>query len=82
MATPRERGRVAYEADSVANSLGDLGACCPGYDLASRPPVGVSIAPFLGLEAALTAAYRDHFTLDVPMAVFPVRAVKHWQTAG
>jgi hypothetical protein len=43
---------------------------------ATTPRVGVAIAPILGLEAALSAADRDEFTSEVPMAVSSVRAVK------
>jgi hypothetical protein len=71
-----------YRGDSVANSLGDVAACAIGYELAARMPVGRSIGLFLALEAALLAAYRDNFTLNVFMGLFPIQAVKEWQTAG
>lgn len=70
-----------YRGDSVANSLGDVAACAFGYELAARLPVGRSIALFSALEAALLVAYRDNFTLNVLMGLFPIQAVKDWQTA-
>ena len=77
----RTTAAQGYEGDSVANSLGDVAACALGYELASRLPVAGSVALYLALDAALLAAYRDNFTLNVLTGVIPLPAVTEWQLA-
>jgi len=71
---------LGYSGDSVINSLGDIVSCSAGFLIASRLPVRWSVVLFFAVEAALLAVYRDCFLLNVLMLVWPVEAIKSWQT--
>lgn len=68
-----------YYGDSVINSLADIGAMAAGFWLASRLPVGVTIALAVGFELWTTLAIRDGLILNVLMLVWPIEAVRVWQ---
>jgi Protein of unknown function (DUF2585) len=72
---------VGYEGDTVANSLGDIVCCAAGFALARRLGLRASVAVFLVTEAVLLAWIRDDLLLSVVMLVYPVEAIKAWQTA-
>lgn len=69
-----------YYGDSVANSVGDLGCCLVGFWLASRLPAWASVALFVGTELAMLAWIRDSLVLNVWMLVWPLDAIRRWQS--
>lgn len=73
---------LGYEGDSVVNSLGDLGACLVGYEIARRVGTGTSIALLVVIELVLLITIRDNLLLNVVMLLAPIEAIKDWQTGG
>jgi len=71
---------LGYAGDSVFNSLGDVVSCGAGFLIASRLPARWSVLLFFAVEAVLLAVYRDCLLLNVLMLVWPVEAIKSWQT--
>ena len=70
-----------YYGDSVVNALGDLAASGVGFVFAARAPVSATIAAVVVLEASLAYFIRDNLTLNVLMLVWPIEAVRNWQSA-
>ena len=80
-----ERYRAAtisldYYGDSIANSICDVLACALGYWIAGRIGWRWSIVLFVVVELALMVTIRDCLTLNVLMLVFPIEAIKQWQS--
>jgi hypothetical protein len=71
-----------YLGDSVANAVGDIASCAIGFVLAQRLGLVRSIVLFAATELGLLWLMRDNLTLNVLMLIYPVEAVKHWQTVG
>lgn len=71
-----------YNGDSVVNSVSDLGAMALGFYLASRLPWRITVIAALGLELIVGALIRDNLTLNIIMLIWPVDAIKAWQTGG
>lgn len=71
-----------YLGDSVGNSLGDILSCAAGFWLARGLGLRWSLALFAVVELALLALIRDNLTLNVLMLVWPVPAIKAWQSVG
>jgi hypothetical protein len=68
-----------YFGDSVINSSADILAMVVGFFLASRLPIGASIAIIVVFEATTTYLIRDGLALNILMLVWPMEAVKAWQ---
>jgi hypothetical protein len=71
-----------YTGDSILNALGDLAASAAGIVFAARVSWKTSLAFFLIVELLLAVTIRDNLTLNVLMLLWPIEAVKEWQTAG
>ncbi len=71
-----------YLGDSVGNSLGDILSCFLGFFLARRIGLVWTLALFAAIEIVLLALIRDNLTLNVLMLVYPVQAIKAWQSVG
>lgn len=71
-----------YNGDSVVNSLADVGWMVAGFLLASRLPVWASVAMAIGFELFTLAMIRDNLTLNVLMLVWPLDAVRAWQSVA
>lgn len=70
-----------YNGDSILNSVSDTLAMMAGFVLASRLPLAVTIALALGLELFTGYMIRDNLTLNVIMLLYPLDAIREWQSA-
>jgi hypothetical protein len=73
---------LGYEGDSVWNSLGDVMSCVAGYLLAMSLGWRLTLLLFAVIEIALVFWIRDNLTLNVVMLLYPIEAIKAWQTAA
>ncbi|TKW67231.1 MAG: DUF2585 domain-containing protein [Paracoccus denitrificans] len=71
-----------YYGDSVINSVADMLAMLFGFWLARVLPVWASIALFVLAEAVTIYMIRDGLILNVLMLLWPLEAVRNWQSAG
>ncbi|MCA8924367.1 MAG: DUF2585 family protein [Planctomycetes bacterium] len=71
-----------YYGDSVINSLADVGACALGFYLARRLPLWGSLVLFCAFELLLLLWIKDSLTLNVIMLVYPLEAIRSWQSGG
>ncbi len=71
---------LGYEGDSIANSLGDILSCAFGFLVARRIGLRWSIALVVASELILLWWIRDNLTLNIVMLIWPIDAVKKWQT--
>lgn len=69
-----------YYGDSAVNSVADILAMMAGFLLASRLPVALTAAIAIGFEALTTLFIRDGLILNVVMLVWPVEAIRDWQS--
>ncbi len=82
-----ERYRTAtasldYYGDSVLNSVGDVLSTIIGFWLAAKLSWKWTLAIAILIELIMLYFLRDNLTLNVLMLVYPVEAVKRWQTGG
>ena len=71
-----------YYGDSILNSIGDSLAMAAGFWLAYRVPVWSVVALAAVTEIALAFAIRDNLTLNVVMLLYPLDAIRQWQSGG
>jgi hypothetical protein len=71
-----------YFGDSVLNSVSDLGAMLLGFVIAARLRPRMTIALAIAMELFVLWAIRDNLTLNVLMLVYPLDAVRLWQSGG
>lgn len=71
---------LGYQGDTIANSLGDIAACGLGFIMSSRLGWRRSVVFFFLVEVLLIVWIRDSLLLNIIMLVFPVQAIKNWQT--
>ena len=81
---PTEIARAGWEHRDllIDNTWVTVEEILIGFALASRLPVWASVAVVLALEAAAAIAIRDNLALNVLMLVWPVEAVRVWQSGG
>jgi hypothetical protein len=53
-----------------------------GFLLAARLPWWASIASFIAIELVMGWWIRDGFLINVIMLLYPLEAIKAWQSAG
>jgi hypothetical protein len=71
-----------YFGDSIVNSLSDIACCGLGFVIAHRLRLWRSLAVFAVTEAVLLLTIRDSLIINIIMLIYPVEAIKQWQTAA
>lgn len=70
-----------YAGDSVLNSMADIGFMVAGFFVARIAPVWLVVAAAIAMELTALYVVRDNLTLNVLMIVWPIDAIRDWQTA-
>jgi len=74
---------VAYNGDSIINSVGDIVSMMVGFLIAARVPPWVSVLLVIGTELADLALIRDNLTLNIlNLLIHPVEWITKWQEGG
>ncbi|MEX2219604.1 MAG: DUF2585 family protein [Phycisphaerales bacterium] len=71
-----------YLGDSAVNATGDILSCVAGFYIARAVGLLWSVGIFVATEVGLLFVMRDNLTLNVVMLLYPVEAIKTWQSAG
>ena len=71
-----------YYGDSVINSLADILSFAFGFWLTYKLRFWLSLAFFVLVETVLLFWIRDSLILNIIMLLYPVEAIKKWQTGS
>ena len=71
-----------YYGDSVLNSVCDVAAMVAGFFAASWLPVAGTVALAFGFEGFVGYSIRDNLLLNIIMLLYPLDAIKRWQSGG
>ena len=71
---------IGYTGDSVLNSVFDIFWMLAGFFFAWRMPVWVTVLVGIVFELLALWVIRDNLTLNVLMLLYPVEAIKVWQS--
>lgn len=71
-----------YFGDSIINSIADIACCGLGFWIASKIRLWWSLAVFVVMEVILLFWIRDSLMLNILMLIWPLDAVKTWQSGG
>lgn len=71
-----------YMGDSVLNATADVMCCFVGFFVARALGPMRTLALFVLTETMLLFTMRDNLTLNVIMLVWPIEAIKTWQSMG
>lgn len=73
---------LGYTGDSIVNSLGDILSFVAGFYLAAKLGLWLSIAFFVAIEMLMLWLIRDNLALNVLMLLWPIDAIRRWQSGG
>ena len=73
---------LEYTGDSIANSFGDVLACYVGFMIAFKLRLWKSIAFFCLVEIIMILTIKDSLLINIIMLLFPIDAIRTWQTVG
>jgi hypothetical protein len=71
-----------YFGDSIINSIADIVCCGTGFVIAYKLRFWRSLALFIITEIILLLTIRDSLIVNIIMLIYPLEAIKHWQTGG
>lgn len=71
---------LGYNGDTILNSLSDIALCGVGVVLARYLGLRRTLALFVLTEVILIFWIRDSFLLNVLMLLYPIDAIRIWQT--
>ena len=72
---------IGYTGDTIANSTVDALACVVGYFLARGIGWKWSVLVYIVLEVGCAIWVKDNLTLNVIMLLYPIDAIKQWQSS-
>jgi len=73
---------LGYTGDSIFNSIGDIASFVVGFYIARKLGLWRSVLIFVALELLMLWMMRDNLTLNVLMLLWPVDAVRKWQSGA
>ena len=73
---------LGYTGDSIANSIADVVSFVLGFYMARKLGLWWSIATFVIVELLMLWLMRDNLTLNVLMLLWPIDAIRQWQSGG
>ena len=71
---------LGYTGDTIVNSLADIVVCGLGFWLARQLGWRRTLIIFIVTEAVLLFWIRDGLILNVLMLIYPIEAIKTWQS--
>jgi hypothetical protein len=71
-----------YTGDSICNSMGDVLSFIVGFYLARKLGLWKSIVFFLLVDLTMLWLIRDNLALNVLMLLWPIDAIRRWQSGG
>lgn len=71
-----------YFGDSIFNSVGDILVCGIGFYIAYKLKRWWSLGFFFLVEIILLIWIHDSLLLNILMLIYPLKAIKDWQTGG
>jgi hypothetical protein len=69
-----------YYGDSVLNSVCDILAMVIGFQLAARLPIWITVTATVAMELFTGFMIRDNLLLNILMLLYPIDAVRVWQS--
>ncbi len=69
-----------YFGDSIVNSIADVAACAAGFWIAAKLGAWKSLAFFVLVEVFLILWVRDSLLINIIMLIYPIDAIKIWQS--
>lgn len=73
---------LGYSGDSIGNSIGDIISFVAGFYIARKLGLWWSVAIFVLVELVMLWLIRDNLALNVLMLLWPIDAVRKWQSGG
>jgi hypothetical protein len=73
---------LGYSGDSIVNSIGDIASFLIGFWLAKKLGLWRSVAVFLAVELLMLWLIRDNLALNILMLLWPIDAIRRWQSGG